>query len=261
MFKKLKRPWTWRISEGITPCPWAGKITDDMHLNGLSVDGTHEYLKSIEHEKNVEVFYHPNIYLTERCNLMLKDIVAESLVWQIDCDEFYTPEQIELVANAFEQHEYTSGWFLCRFFVGPDRCLSIGPPVCAWSQRRNMAGNNSSYEWRRVWRWKLGCQFTKHDPPEVVKIDNPANGSIDLNTLNPFQSQALIFNHFAYVLEDQVRFKETRYGFNGAIDGWKRLQQVKVFSVDIHNYLPWLGYGQVDLAPEEHRLKNLNHKI
>ena len=73
----------------------------------------------------------------------------------------------------------------------------------------------------------------------------------------------LVFNHYAYVLEEQVRYKEVRYGFKGAVEGWKRLQEAKNFPVglydeaknfpvDLYDYIPNLGHGLVMESEEQH---------
>ncbi len=78
VFTQLQRPWTWRICEGVCPCPWAGRILPDMHKNGLSTDGTSEYLEALA------LLYHPTVkvyqsdkYLTEKIQMMTSDITDE----------------------------------------------------------------------------------------------------------------------------------------------------------------------------------------
>ena len=245
VFQKLKRPWTWHIAEGITPIPtWfnmPGRITPDMHNKGISTDGTHEYLQEIK-SKNVKLHGLSEHYLTDQCQAMLSSICDNCLAWQVDCDEYWTAEQIERMASMFEaQPTRTAAWFLCRFFVGPDLILT----------GRDCAGNNTSYEWKRVWRWSPSCCYTKHDPP-VVEF----NGR-DISFEHPFwhndtEKADLVFNHYAYVNKAQVRFKEVRYGFAGATEAWERLQRHNQFPSPIESFLPWLGKGTVDRAPKEH---------
>lgn len=251
VFMKLNRPWTWRICEGVTSIPaWfnmPGKITDDMHENGLSTDGTSEYLQDISHlYPNKIKLFRDDEYLTDKFQLMLSTINdTESIVCQIDVDEFWSSDQLETMASMFEsQPTRTAAWFYDRFFVGPRLCLARG--------NGNSAGN-MAYEWKRSWRWRPECKYVRHDPPQVSIPHCPdiAMSPAHFFTREETAAAGLVFNHYAYVLEEQVRYKETRYGFKGAVDGWNRLQQVKNFPVDLYDYIPNLGHGLVELAPEE----------
>jgi hypothetical protein len=50
-----------------------------------------------------------------------------------------------------------------------------------------------------------------------------------------------IFDHYAYALEKQLEFKENYYGYTGAVNNWKRLQNETVFPVNLRNYFPWVN--------------------
>jgi hypothetical protein len=254
VFRELALPWTWSVCEGITPCPWAGKIEADMHNNGLSTDGTHEFLLDISKCPWGRVkLYRSDTYLTEKFQLMLADAKHQSLVVQVDADEMWSTKQLETMALMFdEQPTRTAAWFYDRFFVGPKLCLARG--------NGNGAGN-MAYEWQRAWLWRPGCRYIRHDPPQVWGNINATGMAIlaDLAvppahffTREETAAAGLVFNHYAFILPEQVKFKETRYGFAGALDGWKRLQEVQQLPVDIHDFLPWLGHGMVERAPEEH---------
>ena len=240
VFKKLRRPWTWSVCEGVTPCPWAGTITADMHHEGLSTDGTHEYLEHLDGQFPNVKLYRNDTYLTEKFQLMLADVKdAESLVWQVDADEFWTAEQIERMAAMFERYPYhAAAWFYCRFFVGPNLVLARG--------NGNSAGN-MAYEWVRVWRWRPECRYVKHDPPEVATpvCANIAKAPAAFFSREVTAAEGLVFDHHAFEIPAQVQYKETRYGFQGALERWRLLQTAKL-PVDVYDYLPWLGHGMVE---------------
>jgi hypothetical protein len=235
--------WHWHIFEGIsgvlrhagnTPMPttmasseqfWRGllrldTINPDMHRNGLSVDGTTEYLDELSRHPHVTVYRvgtdWDKTYLTARFQHMLNKVSVPTLAWQVDADEYWTAAQIETMESMFaEQPSKTAAWFRCRFFVGPR--LMLPRSDCS-------PGGRITHEWRRVWVHRPGCVYTQHDPPTIVD----ENG-VDVFTKNPFmhaetEAAGLVFNHYAYVTEAQVRFKERRYSFCGAMDEWRRLQ-------------------------------------
>ncbi len=155
-----------------------------------------------------------------------------------------------MLVMMFESARYmnegrTAAWFYDRFFVGPKLCLARG--------NGNSAGN-MPYEWRRAWLWKKECKYDRHDPP---RVSTPHCEDISLPPCNVFSrdetaAQGLVFNHYPFIHEAQVKFKATRYGWDGAVERWKCLQEEKTLPVDIYDYLPWLGHGRVEQAPEEH---------
>jgi hypothetical protein len=248
VFEKLHIPWRWHIYEGISHTPFtANTIRPDMHKNGLSIDGTTEYLELINHHPNV-IIHRVNgdwdtLYLTERFQRMIKSITGPTLAWQLDVDEYWTVDQIHRMNHMFEnQPQKQAAWFYCRFFVGPQICLT----------GINCAGNNCSYEWKRVWRHAPGMQYAKHDPPVVIG-DGEDVFSKNYFSHNECLENGLIFNHYAYVLEKQVLFKQKRYAFQNAVLDWRRLQANLTFPIPLIEFINWLGFNaMVDRAPESH---------
>ena len=49
----------------------------------------------------------------------------------------------------------------------------------------------------------------------------------------------LVFDHYAYADPDAVAFKERFYGYDGALDAWKRLNERRG-PVDVRGVLPWV---------------------
>src|SRR5207344_3297476 len=52
-----------------------------------------------------------------------------------------------------------------------------------------------------------------------------------------------VFQHFAYATEAQVRFKESYYGYRGAVERWRALgEAVRTASgpLRLADYLPWV---------------------
>lgn len=241
-FKKLSVPWTWHVAEGLSELkgdtswsvPRGGHIDDTMHRNGLSVDGTTEYLDSIKDQIRIyrpsQVFWQGKC---EMCNTIVHNLKTPGLLWQIDVDEFWTPIQIELVWNMFaHDRQRTAAWFWARYYVGHDLVIST----------RNGYANNPGYEWIRVWNFVPGMSFAAHEPP-VLRW----NGA-DVGRTNPFthaetEVRGLVFRHYAYCLRSQLEFKEKYYGYAGAPEQWIRLQSAEEPVILLRNYLPWVGDG------------------
>ena len=171
----------------------------------------------------------------------LTNIRERCLLWQIDADEIWRAEQICDVRRHFVQNPQTSGaFFWCDYFVGPLALIGT---------RYNYA-QNPAKEWLRVWRYHPGDRWAAHEPPTLVRRGRFGT-DIDVAGVAPLmhdESEALgaVFQHFAYATEDQVRFKEVYYGYNGAVTGWYQLQKAIVNgTVLLRDYFPWVTDGTV----------------
>ena len=165
----------------------------------------------------------------------LPSIKESCIIWQIDSDELWTEEQIATMHRAFQDEpNRTAAFFWCQYFVGPDKIIST----------RNCYGNNSSYEWLRVWRFDPGMQWIAHEPPTLGVI--AGNGKIYNSALiNPFKHHeteelGLIFQHMSYTTEAQLQFKELYYGYTGATKAWRALQQNPYPAILLRNYFNWV---------------------
>ena len=65
-----------------------------------------------------------------------------------------------------------------------------------------------------------------------------------VNPLLQDQTEAagLVFQHYAYASEEQVRFKQDYYGYGGSVDRWKALQQQTHWPVRVRDFFPWFAY-------------------
>ncbi|HEY9703837.1 MAG TPA: hypothetical protein V6C58_15415, partial [Allocoleopsis sp.] len=75
------------------------------------------------------------------------------------------------------------------------------------------------------------------------KID--AENFINVAEIAPFlhdenEKYGLVFQHFAYILESQLRFKELYYGYKDAVKLWKNLQQNQSYPQLLRNYFAWV---------------------
>ncbi|PSB51793.1 FkbM family methyltransferase [filamentous cyanobacterium Phorm 6] len=257
-FKQLPFKWHWHIIEGVAELKhdtaWSlrngGRITDEIHCNGRSNDGTAEYLDELAqlYPENVTVYRKPEGIFwegkREMVNAPLENINEECLLWQVDVDELWTVEQIGTARQMFIYHpEKTAAFYWCWYFVGEKLVISS----------RNCYAQNPAQEWLRTWRFKPGCVWTAHEPP-VLTEPLPNAQWRDVAAVNPFvheetEKRGLVFQHFAYAMAKQLEFKEQYYGYSNAVSEWKVLQSQTRFPVRLSQYFSWVQDGtMVDTA-------------
>ncbi|MDA8140089.1 MAG: glycosyltransferase [Desulfobacteraceae bacterium] len=248
VFKALNLPWHWHIIEGVADhahdTAWGkangGRIPAEYHHNGLSVDGTTAYLDELARRHPAHItLYRP---LAGRfwdgklamVSAPMANLPAECLLWQIDADELWTADQIRRMHAMFmAQPMRTAAHFHCHFFVGPE-LVTIST---------NAYSHHNDYEWFRVWRYRQGMRWQSHEPPRLMV--NQAEQWRDVAKIHPFthketEAAGLVFTHYAYVYEHQVQFKEAYYGYKGAVQQWRRLQQAEVLPARLKEYLAWV---------------------
>lgn len=237
-FKKLREPWTWWVLEGVAQprkdTSWVAEVAPR-----LSVDGTTDWMKALAaQEPRVRYVAQPAWPgKTQMFNHALDRVQdPEFVLWQVDHDEIWTAEQIEAGREMLSAGPHNCAYFRCRYFVGPDIVIT----------NREGFGNHGAYEWRRAWKVKSPAMFETHEPPVVAGFE-PRPADRDAT-----ERLGLVFDHFAYATEAQVRWKETYYGsknnangwkYRNAVDGWRRLQAAPMPCQDVGAYLPWVGPG------------------
>ncbi|MEH2420602.1 MAG: FkbM family methyltransferase [Nostoc sp.] len=258
VFKQLLFKWHWHIIEGVADLkhdsawsvPLGGRISDKIHYNGHSHDGTTEYLNELAelYPDKVTIYRKPEGIFwdgkREMVNAPLANIQEECLLWQVDVDELWTLEQVCTGRQIFINNpDKTAAFYWCWYFVGEKLIITT----------RNCYAQNPQQEWLRTWRFKPGAFWAAHEPPILVEplVDGQYK---NIASVNPFVHQetenfGLVFQHFAYVTAEQLRFKEQYYGYNDAVSQWKALQETNKFPVLLREYLPWVkDESQVDIA-------------
>lgn len=255
-FKQLPFKWHWHIVEGVAnkqhdtirSVKLDGQISNELHRNGLSNDGTTEYLNNLKNEfpKNITLYRKPNNNFwagkLEMVNAPIEMINEKCLLWLIDADELWTKNQFIASRKMFiENPTKHVAYYFCHYFIGETLMIA----TC------NGYGNNTKNEWIRTWRFQPGMQFLTHEPPRLCrKLPNGEWKDILRNawfTHKETEARQLVFQHYAYTTEKQVRFKELYYGYNNAVNQWKSLQQAQKFPILIKNYLAWVtDYALVD---------------
>ncbi len=249
-FVNLNIDWHWHIIEGVAELKhdtgWSiqngGVVEQAFHKNGLSIDGTTEYLDSIKNKFSSNITIYRKSFgefwdgKREMVNAPLKNIDEECILWQIDVDEFWTTNQILKAHELFVANPtILAAYYWCHYFVGPDIVIAT----------RNCYANNPAQEWLRTWRFKPNNFWLKHEPPILAKKTYSGNVLVahENRVFSHEQTErlGLIFQHFAYCTEAQLQFKEKYYGYKDALGNWKRLQEEKRFPQLLRNYFPWVS--------------------
>jgi hypothetical protein len=248
---QLSCNWEWHVVEGVARLEndtgWSvangGSIPNELVRNGLSTDGTSEYLDRIkeEHANNVFLYRKKNGLMwagkIEMIRAAFETAAQPCLAWQIDSDELWTAAQIESVKGAFMRHpKKTAAWFWCNYYVGPDIRVTS----------RNCYSQNPNVEWLRVWNYRPSDKWQSHEPPLLVRR-TWRGYEMDVARMNPFshaetEKMGAVFDHHAYTTDLQLKFKEGYYGYRGALAAWRRMQTELPQSGEhrLAEYLPWV---------------------
>ncbi len=249
IFKQIPFDWHWHIVEGVAALQhdtaWSvnlgGKVTDNLHRNGLSHDGTSEYLDELaaQYPDHITLYRKPEGKFwegkREMVNAPLKNIQESCLLWQIDVDELWTFDQICKARKLFINHpDKTAAFYWCWYFVGEDLVIST----------RNCYAENPRQDWLRTWRYEPGYFWASHEPPLLVE-PLPDGMHRSVAQIEPFlhdetEAQGLVFQHFAYVTPEQLKFKEDYYGYKNALEQWSSLQKTSQFPVFLRQYFAWV---------------------
>lgn len=233
MLARLPFRWHWHVVEGVAALrhdtAWSaatgGTVSEAIHREGRSNDGTSEYLDDLARRfpGQVTIYRKPPGEFwdgkKEMVNAPLASINEPCLLWQVDADELWTVDQVVEMRRRFAaEPERGAAFYWCWYFVGPRQVIST---------RRNY-GANPAYEWYRTWRYQPGDHWAAHEPPTLVRPRPGGGEPIDIATLSPFthdetEAFGAVFQHFAYVTEAQLAFKETYYGYAGATARWREL--------------------------------------
>ena len=165
VFKQLPFKWRWHIIEGVADLKndtaWSlkngARISPELHNNGLSNDGTSEYLDNIQKQfpDNITIYRKGNGNFwngkLEMVNAPIKNINEECILWEVDSDELWTTEQFTQGRQLYLNNpNKTASFYFCFFFVGEKLFITS----------TDTYGNHTKFEWLRSWRFLPGdkCQ-------------------------------------------------------------------------------------------------------
>jgi hypothetical protein len=229
-YRSLAIPWEWHVVEGTASARHCTKWCRDLRP-GLSEDGTTEYLDSIAFDPRV-FLYRSEIWngKVAMVNAPLYRLDRPCVLLQADADELWERAMLERLHSLVIKNQYNTYYHYCRYYLGPDIIITS----------TNTFGNRTESEWCRAWKYTPGQRFTSHEPPRL-DIPHPI--------IAPHKHTAkhqLVFDHYAYATERQVRFKVEYYGspnnklghlYSDAVEGWHRLQQNQVWPVKVRDFL------------------------
>jgi hypothetical protein len=218
----------WYIVEGATlptkDTAWCRNIDNRFYTDKkLSVDGTSEFLDSIASDK-IKIIRKNDFWdgKVEMCNSFMKD-VEDCILMEFDVDEIWDKEVLKDVLEYCENNQGFDGiQFKCNYLVGPDLVI----------ENDNCYGNRGD-EWSRLWIVKDKTYWVSHEPPRLKGMKQFLNREFSKN-------KGWVFDHFAYVLPEQLKFKENFYGYVGAYQCWLKLQNHKNFPAKLNEFLPWV---------------------
>jgi len=231
--------WRWHVVEGLAEhvkdtawcreaggrLPESGKKTEP-EKRSLSTDGTKEFLDGLKKEfgDRISIYRPPGAEPWPGKKAMIDCFLPEleegCLLWQLDVDEFWKPNQVRQILAEFERRpELTAGWFDCDYFFGWDRC----------SSRPEVFGNFREYEWLRVWRYQKGDSWGSHEPPALMRevgCGKPENvGRLHPMLQKETRERGWKFQHYALTDRAQMEFKEVYYGHRGLIAGLDEVEK------------------------------------
>jgi hypothetical protein len=227
-FNRLKVPFVWHIVHGAAANTGSTKWCQRQEPR-LSTDGSSEFINSLRGHPRVKV-YQKQWWAggkDEMACAPLAEIRESCVLAEIDIDEIWLPEQLELIRTMLDpatgvNHEMV---FKCRYFLGPN-IVTVGD---------NCYGNKSGgREWVRAWRFEPGQKFISHEPP--VLSGHSRDGVIPREMT---AAAGLVFDHWSWYFPAQISFKEKFYGYKDALAHWTRLQNNRVWPVKLKDFFHW----------------------
>lgn len=220
----------WVIIEGAADntgsTNWCKPIPEEYHNNGSSIDGTYNFLDNYCHGYESPIVHH--VYgmvfnkdqmvnkaielIKLNCNIYLKSKTLQPIyLWQVDCDEQW---KLEDMYAAEKELKGDTGMFLSNFYVGKNIIV------------KGEWGEGKAKPYRRLWKWK-GQAFKSHEPPVL----EGGNGKEQLLSQK--------FNHYSYLYEKDVEFKDKFYGgHEGIYNRWKEMQKETKFPQPLSRLMP-----------------------
>ncbi|GMI11583.1 hypothetical protein TrVE_jg8554 [Triparma verrucosa] len=239
----------WHVIEGVAEGrqdannPYSTSVLAFKHRteSNLSVDGTTKYLNLLSRE-------HKNVHIHRVAPKTFKDkihqintalpFLQKSILLQVDADELWSGEGITKAYEALtaEGEQRTCLKVDCHFFVGEEKVVE---GAGGW-------GHGDS-EWVRGWKFEPGSLFVSHAPPVLAQPNGDGEWLAADNCIHKEEAtrRGIGFSHHAYMFESQVQFKEDFYGYDGAVAGWRALQNVEKSGLPVkaNGFLPWLKKG------------------
>jgi hypothetical protein len=228
----------WHIIEGVVlpikDTKWCKLVDPKFFVNqdgdyfGCSIDGTSGVIDNLKARYPEKIFVHrKKTFWNGKLDMCqcIEDRLQDAILMQIDVDEIWNKDKLREVLEFAENNEGFDGMiFKCNFYVGPKLVIFDED-----------THPNKTDTWTRLWVIRDRSKWVSHEPPvlENLKTDSFLN--------KEFTSQkGWIFDHFAYLFESQLEFKENFYGYEGAKRSWQIMQKCPDKKFRLNRFFTWV---------------------
>lgn len=202
----------WFVVDGAAGTKGSTAWCKDIHKGFKSTDGTVEYLQqlSIKHN-NLWLIESEKKWISkdEMVNTAIENIkmIADKCwLYQVDADEQWQPEQLEIIEKEMTAQNAKTGKAYFTHYVG---------------KGIKAIGDWGSGTFTRIWNWQ-GELFASHEPPKLIT----GNGKEIIVSEK--------FSHYSYYFENDVLFKSKYYkGYEQVYANWKKINEGKI-SIPCH---------------------------
>ncbi|MHC4622304.1 MAG: FkbM family methyltransferase, partial [Planctomycetota bacterium] len=181
------------------------------NADGSSKDGTVEFIKSLSDPANkIKVIQGKWPEKCEMQNEALKHVTGD-YVWLIDSDEVYKSEDLEKVKDILNKDPSITqvNFIPDSFWKGLDYIFVSSEFFKDWCH------------YRRLFKYVAGAKFTTHRPPTMVwPGSDRTTEKMHLLDGTATRQMGIIFYHYSYVLDKQVKQKIQLYHRYGWGRNW-----------------------------------------
>ena len=190
-----------------------------------STDGTNDILHEFYDPDNKIIIEHGQYEeKNEQCNRYIQHMRDDTdYIWNLDSDEIFKPEDIELVIQALKDYKFTSvGFKSLSFYGGFDHYLT---------------GFEEDAEFHRIRKVYPGSYWATHRPPTIAHKVQPTLQELHLS-YNMLADYGVRMYHYSYVFPKQVNLKVQYYKSAVSMDNCIDDYYEKV-------YEPWVSNPEI----------------
>ena len=180
--------------------------------NGHSLDSTVEIIKEFpDPENKIKLIQKDGFYKEkdEICNAYMPYVQGD-ILWQVDVDEFYFPEDIEKIRKCFLDDE----WLDLVVFKVREFYADVGFELSGG------VFNLGSQNYRRVFRFYPGDSWLTHRPPTLQNQNGQKKPIRRMMSAEISAKLGVRLFHYSYILKSQVLSKSEYYAKIGRDLGW-----------------------------------------
>jgi len=213
------------------------------------VDGTAAYLDRLakRHSGHIRVIRAPAGRTwpgkVAMVRAAMQGVQDGNLLFQLDSDELWSRSRLEQIVNLFRSRpDLQWARVPCRFFYGPD----------LFTEGENQYGNSKT-EWLRFWRYRAGDFWRSHETPCLVRAgtQKPVTQEPGIDRREA-RARGIGFDHYGFVTDRQLRFKEKYYGYRAAPSLWRHMKKTAPVGALVRRYLPWVREVEISKTRNLH---------